>query len=378
MESFLVASKRFLSNLEAYRKIRIVIGNESCDLDSAVCALVCAFLEYREALEAGRTDVAVIPLMNIPEREFRIKTEVAYYLRRHDIPPALLCFRDRIDLKELSRNLPRRLELVLVDHHALAEEDRELAECVARVIDHRPPDPDWPWHGRELLLEAVGSCATLVARELLRKQPGLLDGQLAGLLRGPILIDTSNLSPELGRATAADEEAVRDLESAGSLREERASVYRDILRAKTNIDGLTVDDLMLRDLKLTAGTPIVGLPMLVESFLALQGALEAVRAFAESRKTKIVVLVGLDLSEGCPRRDVAVFSSSADSLSRKLIEGLLSSTTPTLDLRAKRQIEEKERGCRVHLYEQGNLRATRKQILPIVRETISAERIPRA
>lgn len=93
MEIFLNASKTALSRLSFYRTIRVVLGNPTCDLDSAVCALVQGLLEYSDVEKRGLADVAVIPVMNIPEKEFRIKTEVVYSLKSHDIPLSLLTFR---------------------------------------------------------------------------------------------------------------------------------------------------------------------------------------------------------------------------------------------------------------------------------------------
>lgn len=81
------------SRLSFYQTIRVVLGNPTCDLDSAVCALVQGLLEYTEAEKHGLTNVAVIPVMNIPEKEFRIKTEVVYSLKSHGIPLNLLTFK---------------------------------------------------------------------------------------------------------------------------------------------------------------------------------------------------------------------------------------------------------------------------------------------
>lgn len=94
MESFLGASKTALSQLSSYRTIRVVLGNQTCDLDSAVCALVQGLLEHVDAKKRGQSDyTAVIPVMNIPEKEFRIKTEVVYSLRSHNVPLNLITFR---------------------------------------------------------------------------------------------------------------------------------------------------------------------------------------------------------------------------------------------------------------------------------------------
>jgi len=81
------------SRLSFYQTIRVVLGNPTCDLDSAVCALVQGLLEYSDAKKRGLINVAVIPVMNIPEKEFRIKTEVVYSLKSHNIPLNLLTFR---------------------------------------------------------------------------------------------------------------------------------------------------------------------------------------------------------------------------------------------------------------------------------------------
>lgn len=79
--------------MSVYRTIRVVLGNPTCDLDSAVSALVQGLLEYNDIKKRELTDVAVIPVMNIPEKEFRIKTEVVYSLKSHNIPLNLLTFR---------------------------------------------------------------------------------------------------------------------------------------------------------------------------------------------------------------------------------------------------------------------------------------------
>lgn len=92
--------------------------------------------------------------------------------------------RDQIDLKALKKNVETKLELVLVDHHNLPDEDTYLMDSVVKIIDHRPQDERWLWPGREIHLESVGSCATLVARNLFDKHAEIIDSQISSLLRG--------------------------------------------------------------------------------------------------------------------------------------------------------------------------------------------------
>lgn len=203
--------------------------------------------------------------------------------------------RDQIDLKVLKEDAGTNLEVILVDHHNLSDEDIFLSDSVIEVIDHRPQDARWPWPGRKVHLEIVGSCATLVARNFFRKHPEMMDSCLASLLRGktsrfnrpfmqkfrrtilhcssipivgistgPILLDTSNFAKKAGRATPTDVEIVEALERIEHLDLDRNETFNEIVKAKSDISALTADDLLIRDLKITAGVPIVGLPILVE------------------------------------------------------------------------------------------------------------------
>lgn len=66
---------------------KIILGNESCDLDSAICALTYAYyLNCKNGLLA-------LPIMNIPREEIFLKTEVIYYLKQNDITLNNLIFR---------------------------------------------------------------------------------------------------------------------------------------------------------------------------------------------------------------------------------------------------------------------------------------------
>jgi inorganic pyrophosphatase/exopolyphosphatase len=67
------------------------MSNESCDLDSAISALVYAYLLYNE-VNAVTKETAVIPLLNICKKELPLRTEVTYYLKKNNVPLDLLIF----------------------------------------------------------------------------------------------------------------------------------------------------------------------------------------------------------------------------------------------------------------------------------------------
>ncbi|XP_043524637.1 exopolyphosphatase PRUNE1 isoform X2 [Frieseomelitta varia] len=297
---------------------------------------------------------------------------------RHMLKDTLLrnCWgqEDQIDLKALKENTKIKLETVLVDHHNLSDEDMYLMDSVVKIIDHRPRDERWSWPGGEIHLESVGSCATLVARNLFDKHPHMIDSQISSLLRGPILIDTCNFAKEANRATIVDVEVTNALEKAGSLSLDRDKVFNEIVEAKSDISRLTTDDLLIRDLKVTSGIPIVGLPMLVKDFLNLQDSrLEGLGNFAKCRNTTLVILIGLKLDSQSVSRDIAIFSLGTDRLREKITNALTASTQPCLELNFIRKIHQEDGDFILLLYEQKNLCVTRKQILPIVRHVVSLE-----
>ncbi|KOC61458.1 Discoidin domain-containing receptor 2, partial [Habropoda laboriosa] len=295
------------------KRIRIVLGNETCDLDSAISALIQAFSEHLDGLKKGGPKFVVIPLMNISKREYFLRTEVVFYLMQHNITSNLLTFRDQIDLEDLTKNVKKKVEVILVDHHTLPDEDAFLLDSVVKIIDHRPQEPGWLWPDRETHMEIVGSCATLVARNFCDKHPEAVDSRISRLLLGPILVDTFNLSAEAGRAKNEDFQIVSKLESiafpqVADKGARTAELFHEIIEAKSDISKLTTDDLLIKDLKITAGVPIVGLPILVENFVRLPDSLKALWNFAKSRKAKVVVLMGLEVNSGKLSRDIAVSS----------------------------------------------------------------------
>lgn len=73
-----------------------VVGNESCDLDSAVSAIALAYL-YMVSTNLSESFLSngkrrFLPVMNIQRENLPLKTEVTYYMRKHGIDvDDLLC-----------------------------------------------------------------------------------------------------------------------------------------------------------------------------------------------------------------------------------------------------------------------------------------------
>lgn len=73
------------------------------------------------------------------------------------------------------------------------------------------------------------------------------------------------MSPKVHRATVTDFSVLSALEQHGGLTSEtRTETFNKIMDAKTDISELTLEELMIKDLKVTNGVPLVGFPFLVE------------------------------------------------------------------------------------------------------------------
>lgn len=78
------------NNLEKYSDIHIILGNESCDLDSTVSALALAFLTHSTS-DSDKS--LVIPILNVQAKYFPIRTETCHLLQQCGITMNMLVFR---------------------------------------------------------------------------------------------------------------------------------------------------------------------------------------------------------------------------------------------------------------------------------------------
>lgn len=80
----------------------------------------------------------------------------------------------------------KTVTVTLVDHHILNPNDISLKPFVVQIFDHRPIDPTCAWNESRvnIRIEQVGSCSTIIADEILKKNKDFLFKQLAYLIYG--------------------------------------------------------------------------------------------------------------------------------------------------------------------------------------------------
>jgi inorganic pyrophosphatase/exopolyphosphatase len=340
------------------------MGNEACDLDSTISALLYAYLLHYEMSAETREVMAVIPLLNILKKELPLRTEVTYYLQRNSIPLDHLVFQDSMDLKQLQ--MAGKLQLTLVDHHVLSPANEFLRTSVVEIIDHHPQDPAWLWSQQKVTLTTVGSCCTLVANEVIRRCPQLINHQIAALLYGPIILDTACFSQAADRTTDLDLRMAAEMEARGVDPGGREKLFEELLAARCDVSHLTPSQLLVKDMKIASGIPVPGLPILVEDFVTCPSAADTLKEFCVANETDVTVVMGMWVDGDLTRRDVAVFHLSQTAVAHKVAEQLKCSTDPALQLEAV-ELAPPHRIPGLQLFRQLNTKASRKQVLPIVR-----------
>ncbi|KAM6999473.1 exopolyphosphatase PRUNE1 [Passerculus sandwichensis] len=364
MERFVLGNRAALQDhIQQHQEIHVVMGNEACDLDSAVSALALA---YFLAQTTSAPKAAFVPVLNIPRADFALRTETTFLLRERGIPDAALVFRDEIDLGGLHH--AGLLSLTLVDHHVLPGADAALEEAVVEVLDHRPLE-----RARgppcQVTVEPVGSCATLVTERILQGPPGVLDRTTAALLHGTILLDCINLSPAAGKVTPRDVACVSLLEERFPELPARDAVFGALQAAKFDVTGLTTEQMLRKDLKvLSNDEAVVGISGVfedLETFLLRPGLLQDLEAFCQARGYAGLVAMTVSFNQHHePTRKLAVYSAQ-EPLRGTLCRALEEATAPSLLLRPL-----PSPWPRVAAYAQGNAVATRKKVLPILRAAL--------
>ncbi|XP_025083199.1 uncharacterized protein LOC112557508 isoform X2 [Pomacea canaliculata] len=372
LQEYLAFCRGALDKLYDFPAVHIVMGNEACDLDSATSAITYAFYLH-EISVAPLGTVIFFPILSMKRGDFRLRTEITYYFRRHGIVEEDLIFLDDIDLLKV-KDLTD-LKVTLVDHHVLPLWLSALEENVVQIIDHRPQDGSLPDRCQESTLELVGSCCTLVAEALLSDETFPMDETVASLLYGAIVTDTINFSPLAGRSTPKDEMIADQLETFLPSDIEKDALFDDISKAKCDLSGLTTEEILHKDLKIVCGDSLkVAMSSVtadIMSFMDRSDFERSLKIFAsDCGVDAVVVLTVLVNEDGSVNRQLGIFSTSR-VYREQMADVLQASNSPHLGL-SPLPIKHQD----FLPFCQDNFKASRKQILPIIKGFLAGETTP--
>ncbi|KAK9236080.1 hypothetical protein V1525DRAFT_451558 [Lipomyces kononenkoae] len=371
-------------------KILLVTGNESADLDSFASSLVFAYLTYSHALQGKLTGYEnVIPLLNIPREEVSLRPELQYLLTKLRMPESDVICKDEF-LSSIDKSKTDNVDVVLLDHNNLLSDLGDLfGKNVVALLDHHA-DEGMHKSADPRIIAPVGSCTSLVVQyfgDYFRLGPDEISASdekkdVAWLGLAPILVDTANLT---SKQTQEDIDAVAMLSKvissgitgAGG---EEEGYYSELMRAKRSIDGFSLRDILRKDYKewLEDNGVRVGISSSVKSLIwtvkrfGWEEFRTGIESWAKERKLDAFVFMDSfqDPEEGY-RRDllVAVCSEKGDARVRNFLD------TARIEFQLE-AFAEKDGLCsipandkeRVSCFKQRNLKASRKQVAPLIRQ----------
>ncbi|KAK9869472.1 hypothetical protein WA026_003227 [Henosepilachna vigintioctopunctata] len=367
LKGFLEKSYSALKEWKSLKEIHIVLGNESCDLDSTICSIAYGYFLF-EQMKINSADIGVFSVLNVSAENFLIRTEHCALLKNIGIDLEKLIYRSEVKLEELFISKKYSIKTYLVDHHVLSQNDELLKDTVCKIFDHRPVNESVKWPANVTVrIQPVGSCATLIVDEIL-KNDNLLFKELAYLLYCTIIFDTLAVLPENKKATPLDIEMVTKLEKKFGFQESRLSVFKKIVDLHADTSTLTVKQILIRDLKFVNNIPIPALPMLVETFLKLPDVEQNLNEMSIKNNAPFIVLVGIESNPDI-KRDIALFVVKSNINLKKLLAQEFKNNSGF-------NFQEMSSGFEnVILLRQLNIENTRKQILPIVQQFVEREKI---
>ncbi|ORY34668.1 hypothetical protein BCR39DRAFT_462052 [Naematelia encephala] len=397
----------------------VVMGNEAGDLDTLASSIAFSFLS--STLLANRT----VPLSLTPSTLLGLRPENLLAFKLANVPPTTLLHTEQ--LTSTSALTTSGVEYALVDHNKLLPPFGP--GIVNAIIDHHDDEGAHPDAGVRVIQVPTGSCASLVTRQF-RKQwesslssPAGLNGspvppELATLLLSAILIDTNGLKSG-GKATPTDYESAAFLYplltlssssdtqslsvSSSSVPDGLSQVATQLLQTKFDVSGFSTHDLLLRDYKeyslstSSKAYPVVQLGLstvpvalkisldkeqdgwtsylsslddyMVEKQLDIEGVLTSYQSEKKNkhkRELLLVVRVGGAIPDSATAKKVLDELSIGLEASQVLQLGEWAKKGFKRFLGKKVVLDDVKGGRHAKVWQQGNAKATRKQVAPIL------------
>ncbi|KAK8127588.1 exopolyphosphatase [Apiospora sp. TS-2023a] len=399
VKAFLARARTALTAPPSKRQtpLTFVVGNESADLDSLCSAILLAYLRTHSPPHTLH-----IPLCHIPRDDLSLRPEFTSVLRRAGTSPE-----DVITLSELpgpESLSPADTRWLLVDHNALTGQLAQLYSAqVDSCIDHHADEGKVPQDSPLRAIEKSGSCASLVVTQCRdawdalsasssEEEAQAIDTNLAYLGLGPILIDTSNLK-NADKTTEFDTDAATYLESklkggtglvaasnpSGSSGSYERKVFHDeVAHLKEDITSLSLRDILRKDYKEWEDAGVrLGTSSVPQDFAFLakkaggEDALaEVIREWTKEKELGLMAVLTTSSHDGKFKREMLVWAQSekavqaAQNFEKGCSEelGLSPWNNGSLD------VDEKDSWRRC--WNQANIKNSRKQIAPLLREAL--------
>lgn len=186
LSSYIKNTKLIYNNLTS--KCKVVIGNQSADLDSISSAISLSYYFFKK-----NSPVPYIPIINSNKKTLQTKKECMLMLDFLSID-----LNDLIFINEWNKDFIQ--EVILVDHNEIDDQEKSLdfINLVTSVIDHHVDKQNFLDVNPRIIDNSVGSNSTLIS-EMFFKEKIELGDEIITLLLFPLLSDTNNLTVRAGQ-----------------------------------------------------------------------------------------------------------------------------------------------------------------------------------
>lgn len=328
-----------------------------------------------------------IPLCNLAREDLKLRTELSPVLRY-----AGLEYSDLLTLSEVPHltsdeavSPEDQAEWLLVDHNALTGPLAKFQDRVIGCIDHHIDEHTVPKDAEPRVVEHAGSCATLIidhyrnAWEEMRKgaESKSENAKLAKIALAPILIDSTNL-------TSKEKMSEKDPIIAKLLEEviddkhfDATAYYEEIDTVKHDITGLTIPELLRKDYKewkegdiqLGISCIVQGLDYLVEKSGSTDALYKDLADWAAKRSLDVVSIMTTSTPNGVFQRDLLVWGVTPNGQTG--LAKFVNMFTDNLQLVPWDNGSLDKPGVSL-AWNQQNLKASRKQVGPALRDALKA------
>lgn len=372
---------------------RVVTGNQSADMDSCVSAIVYSY--YNHLYDNS----FMVPLINIPKADFKLRRDIIKLLEAHSITEDLLYFHE--DLVNLD-SADAKFELSLVDHcNIQGTLLRDLYEAgrvdVVSIIDHHA-DEDVFTNAKPRIIHSNGSCSCLVFnywRDVLREKA--LDLEVIAMLLGPLLIDTSNFTQKVEQGDIdaynlykqqlqnQDSVWIQKTESETNNSNPFTDFYQQLKAAKKDLSNFSLSDVLRKDYKQYkfASGEEVGFSSIGKSlswiFSTYSGTIESTLSqFLKAHKLDMIIVTS-SYTQKENDQYTREFCYYYQDTSNSKLSNLYNKVKEPLELNNNiykiEKFKKKDLNTEgvLKVYNQANIRASRKQIVPIVKDALESQ-----
>lgn len=352
------------------------IANICPDLDSLCSALLFAYIRSNIPKQPLH-----IPLCNLAREDLKLRTEL-YPVLRH----AGLDYNDLLTLSDLPQIASDdQADWLLVDHNALTGPLAKFQNRVLGCIDHHIDEKAVHTEAEPRVIEHAGSCATLIidhyrsAWDEMRKDTASKDenAKLAKIALAPILIDSDNLRSK-DKMSDKDPVIAKLLEDVIDDKEfNSAAYYKEIDTVKHDISSLTIPEILRKDYKewregdilLGISCAVQGMDYLVEKAGSTDALYKHLGEWAEKRGLDVASIMTASSPNGIFQRNLLVWGVTPNGQAALAKFGDMFTDHLQLVQLANGSLDKP----RVSLaWNQKNLKASRKQVAPALREALKA------